>query len=320
MAGYADLSQVIIGDYFAESTSSVTATLLLKNLESGLLAKVSIESSRLSAGGISFDNTISTLDVYPYSLDDPADVIRLICEIFSALFLLSMIGVELYELSSTGWRSYVSFANLLDLVGYGLMCSIAVVWMQYSSLADELVSQEQTQFNLYQNEMATHRVLHVKKEMAKLQKFFETVAQIERKLQLYDGLATVALVTIVLQIIKNLDFHPKMGIISRTIKRAQTDLLGFLTLQGCVTGLYAYQGVLLFGAVSGQFSSFTTATSTLLIVLTGELPEDLPSDATAQLFLWSYLILSFFITLNALLAIIVRAFWAFLCAVWGTDC
>ena len=110
------------GNYLDQSTSSVQATLLLKNLESGLLSRVLFESERLSAGGVSFDYTISIIDVYPYSLDDPADIARLPFEILAVVLFVGLIGVEIYDFRSQGWRKYVSFANCVDLLSYALMC------------------------------------------------------------------------------------------------------------------------------------------------------------------------------------------------------
>ena len=152
--------------------------------------------------------------------------------------------------------------------------------------------------------MATHRVLEANAEMSKLQEQFLLFEKIEDTLHLYDFLATVALVTMIIQLLKNLHFHPKLGIISRTVENAFGDLLSFLILQGCIVALYAYLGLMLLGAVSDEFSSFTRATSTLLLVLTGQLPH-LPPDTNSAIFLWSYTIIAFFIMHNALLAIIV---------------
>ena len=54
--------------------------------------------------------------------------------------------------------------------------------------------------------MATHRILLANTKMAELQEQFETFEQIEAMLWYYDSLATLAVVTTVIQLLKNLDF------------------------------------------------------------------------------------------------------------------
>ena len=198
-----------VGNYFDEKTASVQASLLLLNLESGMVARVSVESQTLDSGGVSFDESIAILDLYPYSMEDSADITRLVFEIIAATVYFVLIGMEFYELWHDGWREYLSLANCLDFLGYAVFGCMAVIWLQYVRLTSELVDQERRQYSVY-DPMATHRILLVNNQMAQLQDYFETITKIEEKLNEYDVLATVALVTMVLQLLKNLDFHPKV--------------------------------------------------------------------------------------------------------------
>ena len=95
-----------------------------------------------------------------------------------------------------------------------------------------------------------------------------------------------------------------MGVISRTANKASFDLAAFMILLASIVFLYMFIARMLLGVVSEDFSTFSLSLSTLLLVLTGELPE-LPKETHIQIFFWSYLIISFFLMLNGLLAIIV---------------
>lgn len=50
----------------------------------------------------------------------------------------------------------------------------------------------------------------------------------------------------VVQLIQKLNFHPRMGVISRTVSNAMTDLIFFFLLLGLIVLSYAYLGALSF--------------------------------------------------------------------------
>ena len=114
----------------------------------------------------------------------------------------------------------------------------------------------------------------------------------------------------VFQLLKNLDFHPRMGLVSRTIRIAAFDLFFFFILMGLITGLYAILGTLIFGRESNNFATVSHSTVTMLSALAGLYSHPSDDDSVSQLFYWSYMLVSFFVMLNALLAIIIDAYTA----------
>ena len=58
----------------------------------------------------------------------------------------------------------------------------------------------------------------------------------------YISLVAVSLVLLCMQTLKNLDFHPRMGLITQTLRYASTDLFFFLMLFGIVHTIYAFLG------------------------------------------------------------------------------
>ena len=115
------------------------------------------------------------------------------------------------------------------------------------------------------------------------------------------------------QLLKNLHFHPKLGIITRTISGAASDLVFFFVLMVMVIMLFALLGVMIFGEFSEAFSSSMTSFETCFKILiqmydpSNDL-RDAPDKTLANLFLWGYYIIAFFVLLNALLAIIVESY------------
>jgi hypothetical protein len=72
---------------------------------------------------------------------------------------------------------------------------------------------------------------------------------------------------------------------------------------------YAYLGCLLYGKMLEEFSSILSAIPTMLLTLCGMYDyTSIPDSLTTQLFFWSYMMISFFVMLNVLVAIIVESY------------
>ena len=78
--------------------------------------------------------------------------------------------------------------------------------------------------------------------MADLQRVIEDLANIALLRRQYADVITTSLLLVCLQTLKNLDFHPKMGLITKTVTGALTDLVFFFILFGIVNSIYAYLG------------------------------------------------------------------------------
>lgn len=119
----------------------------------------------------------------------------------------------------------------------------------------------------------------------------------------------------VFRILKGLNFQERMGLVTRTIEAALSDLMHFFALFGIVFAGYACVGHLLFGhqfmGMQDLSSSALTLTLFLLSLDTTEFYPSMMHSANPwafHLFLWSYLIVAFFILLNIFLAILVDAY------------
>lgn len=111
-----------------------------------------------------------------------------------------------------------------------------------------------------------------------------------------------------MQLLTKLDFHPQMGIISRTLGKAATDLMFFFLLVAMITGMYGLLGTLIFGRYDDNFATVSTSSLTMFSSLAGLYSYPANDDPIAQLYYWSYMCIAYFVMLNALLAIIIDAY------------
>eukprot|EP00892_Ulva_mutabilis_P002468 jgi/Ulvmu1/12221/UM086_0011.1 len=116
-------------------------------------------------------------------------------------------------------------------------------------------------------------------------------------------------------LVNQMQFHPVLGIVSRSLRLAAEDLKNFFILLACLVFLYAVIGHSTFGAAVQKFSSMYLSFETCIHMLLGDMSisNELrmlvdPIRTIAALYCWSYMLLVFTVVLNFMLAIIVDAF------------
>ncbi|KAK3237376.1 hypothetical protein CYMTET_52545, partial [Cymbomonas tetramitiformis] len=131
----------------------------------------------------------------------------------------------------------------------------------------------------------------------------------------YKFSAGLSIVLMLLRILKLMDFHPDIGMITRTLREAGTDLINFTILAFIIVAIYTFMGHLLFGAATDMFSLYSSALLTCFVMMIGDtaFAEEIPNlgntyaQISGYVFFYSYMILVFLILLSALLAIVVAA-------------
>ncbi|EKX37773.1 hypothetical protein GUITHDRAFT_116079 [Guillardia theta CCMP2712] len=119
--------------------------------------------------------------------------------------------------------------------------------------------------------------------------------------------------------LKSLDFQERMGLVTRTIARASSDLWHFMLLFLLVLYGYSVVGHMLFGhqyeaSRRGMKDMSTTCLTLLIFLLSLDTTQFYASmshaapDGAFHIFLWSYLFIAFFILLNVFLAILVDSY------------
>ena len=79
---------------------------------------------------------------------------------------------------------------------------------------------------------------------------FELLDKAQRIVNLWSNyvlVTSIAVMMLCLQFMKNLDFHPKMGLVTKTFQAAALDLIFFFMLFFVIHTIYSFIGCLVFG-------------------------------------------------------------------------
>jgi len=131
----------------------------------------------------------------------------------------------------------------------------------------------------------------------------------------YMTLSGINIILMIARSLKLMDFQPRLGIVTKTLALAASDICHFLVVFGVVFMGYVMMGTLVFGYKVEQFSTLMRSLTTCFETLLGEIGwnaslQDLPGleKVAGFVYFWSYQILVFMILLNFLVAIIVDAY------------
>ncbi|KAH8045575.1 hypothetical protein JL722_14156 [Aureococcus anophagefferens] len=281
---------------FDKQTLDATVQMATVNVETGLLTYIEIVAERVKEGGIRVTDSYRVFDPRPY--DSDSDVARAFLELANVAIVLALIFVECRELwhtyAVTGgiWDYVLSGSNFIDVLGYVVSLVMFAEWLHFWRLAARI--RPLAHYDAYADIDADQR---------------EDVKRASNSLARYDEYIAVAMIMMAFQLLKNLDFHPRIGMISRTVRAATTDLTYFIIVFLFVLEIYAFLGVLLHGKVHEDFENLFASSLTMMKALCGMF-DDSAIEVTFinAAFYWSFMVLSFFLLLNSLLAIIVEAY------------
>lgn len=152
----------------------------------------------------------------------------------------------------------------------------------------------QERYNVYQDLSAKANFLRANASgMEEMLRFFDETDQMSTKMLDYMALNGIALIMVVLRVLKVLDFQKRMGLVTRTIANASTDLAHFAVLFSCIFALYSALAYITFGSSIIGFSTIPRSFNTCFSILLGEITvvEELfmhPSINAAVLFYYRY--------------------------------
>jgi len=123
----------------------------------------------------------------------------------------------------------------------------------------------------------------------------------------------VCLLFMIMRLLKNLDFQPRLGLVTRTLQIAIVNLTHFMVVFFMVFGAYAIFGHVAFGGELEQFSTFKLSLNACFGILLGDHEvtndfADSDNGVVGFIFYYSFIIVLFFVLLNILLAILVDAY------------
>ena len=93
-------------------------------------------------------------------------------------------------------------------------------------------------YDVYANEDAVHDPLKAGKGMLGASATFTDIFNFVAARRVHASFASLSLILCSIQLVKNLDFHPRMGLITRTIAHAAAPMLFFFTLFFAVVVVY----------------------------------------------------------------------------------
>ena len=315
------LTMLLDGNYIDSYTSTVQVQIPMLSYELGRYLLITVKFVPVAVGNWNLDYSINVLNakINNWELETGLDMWQCIVEVAFLTSWVILVGIEAFEvrksIRTTGYvfKYLLDFGNCLDWLNYGLQLGAVVSWAFYVIKTDRLAALLQLHYDVYYNYMAVARLTEVTKEMGKFQSLIADIDQLVDLRRDYSNFLCFSLLVTCLQTLKNLDFHPKMGLITKTISGAASDLIFFVILYLVVQVLYGFLAVLVFGQFSEAFSSFGSAFVTNQYLLLGiyEPQDDMdmaPQHLIATIYYWTYMLITFFILLNALLAIIVESY------------
>ncbi|KAJ8601972.1 hypothetical protein CTAYLR_008804 [Chrysophaeum taylorii] len=307
---YRDLmTSIEYGSYVDLKTRKITFKLALLNSETGLLALVQSDATRLDGGGLSTTWSISLVDALPYH--DARDWCRLAGEIIYVIFLFYSIGGEVAEILRHGATAYLTdWMNWIDVLSFASQVALASSWISHAILCSSIKVQAHAQ--VYQDFFAVGRVLRAGPGLSTAFDLYDDLDRVVKSGDFYVTMVAASFFLSILQFLKTLHFHPKLGLTTSTIFAAAQDLAFFAFLFVFVLGTYAVLGVLLFGERLPAFSTLGFSLMSLVDILFGDFGSiaDLKNHGNAFIivFFYTFLVISSLVLLNALLAIIVDAY------------
>lgn len=214
----------------------------------------------------------------------PMDFFVLACEIIFSLFLVYYTVEEILEIKIHKLKYFKEVWNVLDVVIL-LVCYICMIFNVYRVI----------KVNAVIDSLLTDDAIFPE---------FDALAGYQK---MFDNAIAVTAFMCWVKIFKYVSFNKTMSQLSSTLSRCTYDILGFMVMFYIVFFAYAQLGYLLFGAVIGDYSSFTETMFTLFRIILGDFDFVTLYDAAGTMgamYFLSYIFFVFFVLLNMFLAII----------------
>eukprot|EP00854_Cymbomonas_tetramitiformis_P001141 gene1141-1710_t len=221
------------------------------------------------------------------------------------------------------WKHYfLNGWNLIDMCSLMLTAGLSITWWSLA-FSQVMGFDMEVQYFVYTDLQSPGRWLRLKEDGEQfrlVRSEFETMSSIADRMVEYMMLNGVNTFFLLARAIKRFNFQPRMGILTRTIAMATSDLGHFFILLSIVFTGYAITGHLIFGSSLQAFSDMYESLYTLFNMMVfgdnsvvKELDELGKSLGGAMQFIsfvfyFSFAILVVMVLVNFLLAIVVDSF------------
>lgn len=311
------IQYLVDGFFIDELTDKVDVTFLLYNPYYGHFTLVTTEFEFQPGGTITMAYAVSNFNGTPYQTK--GDFARFFFElIFLALIIAQLVHelMDCYEntFHGEGFYEYISDPwQLLDWASIILFLTCFYLWfLVYTPLVMDF--QPPMRFNVYtQLAPPCNFINNVDfKHYNELVSMFADASTVADTMKTYMQLHGFCLIIVLLRLMKLLDFQPRLGLVTKTIAHAMTDLVHFFVLLCVILGVYWIMSYYLFGGQMYAFSNMQLAFHSNFELLLGS--TDYNADMMVEypiiglIFFYTFNAIVYFVLLNILLAILVEAY------------
>jgi hypothetical protein len=315
------------GFYLDGYTEEAKVSILLFNPTSRLFGFIRVVFKFDMSGHLLVSGSTDVLPAELYSTD-PTDVFRLCLELMFVLVVMSDILHELkqmqvlYERNRHGDLSirqavlgyFGYFTNWVDCMNLGLSVSNILTVIKIGTTLYNYRPRHRYQVYANVNDAeARFLKLSSPNELPQMLAAFATAEDIAQSFQDMHQLATVSIMCVLIRMLGSLDFQPRLGLVTRTLKKALVDLAHWGVVFLLVLIPFACLAWVNFGSDMKDFSTVGRSMYTMWNILFEGISMvtpllDKPNYLVVVLFFVFYFFLTSVILLNVLLAILVDAF------------
>ncbi|KAK3281231.1 hypothetical protein CYMTET_10966 [Cymbomonas tetramitiformis] len=207
--------------------------------------------------------------------------------------------------------------NVVDMTSIMLNVTAVITWITFTLCGNAMDMNRR--YEIYDLKATPRPLKPLTSDNTGMKDFVDHVEYVTFLLSLsatYMSFNGVNLFLFLARTFKHLDFQPRMGVLTRTIKLAMVELLHFAFILAIVYLCYMIMGSVLFGYRMEAFMTFEKSSFTLfqMLIGNGDIGEEMTNvvDSSqhlySNLFFFSFMSIVYMIILNFLLAIVVEAF------------
>uniref|UniRef100_A0A7S1TZS8 LNR domain-containing protein n=1 Tax=Phaeomonas parva TaxID=124430 RepID=A0A7S1TZS8_9STRA len=308
------------GDFISDNTVEVRFSYVTFNAQLKVFAENEAIFTFEESGEISTEG--SAVDAFRIQIfDDNIDYLRYVFEIVQMICVSVQWLVEFWEMYQNGigyiWTGEgVDFWNLVDLGNLGLFTyTIFYIQLEYYPKIEEFypalripVYGRINRETLVGGNWLAHDKEHLLDVIEDLEKA-NYFSDFWRQYMFFSG---VCFLLMILRLLKQLHFQPTLGVVTRTLKASGEALASWTVVFVMVWFAFAFMGFLMFGNWIKELSTFLFALDSTFNMLTfvwiPELQNEEKMPFLLSLWTYSYLIITFFVLMNVLLAILVESY------------
>ncbi|KAK3240293.1 hypothetical protein CYMTET_49866 [Cymbomonas tetramitiformis] len=308
-------------DYFDLSTSVFTVQLLTYKVQDEGFTRTIFTVRADPSGSLLVTYELGGMRTRWHA--NTKDTIRILLQLGLLIFFLIELGSEVVDFWQA-WRKGADVWECVHVFKWIFMAFFTASQIIYVRL---LVAMDRfdidARYHIYESltghdESGTHvNWLQLHSDGEKLSKFAQKLADFAELLELnseYRLFTAITVITALVQVLKLMDFHPDIGMVTRTVRQGGTDLINFVGLLITVLVMYAIMGHIIFGSSLASFSKLSNSFRTCFVMMMGDTAfnDDLYTlgesyETVGSLYFVTFMILVFLFLLSAFLGIIVSA-------------